>query len=667
MLERSRSLGSRGIHRALGASVLATGFVAAFGSASCSTPATEVVAGFTTQIQVPKELKSVAVIVTNGGRNVFCRGYKVDEGLVRLPSTLGVVPDEDRDGIPPEPVNVNVIGLRTPLSDTFDLDCFLEPPDDATKDEVMIVRRASLQYTEERILYVPMPLKESCADVDCEANQTCVGGLCESSTLDGSKLAEYRDELIFGSSNTCFSPDFCMPKATTRLAVLSDPDTCTFHFPVPPDTEPPPTMAGALNVEVLYQTGGTEILDLDDREGFTFPDPNDPLTFQLASNLCESQFKTPATPKIIGVYASPLCPAKTALQPICESELQGIQEGSRGPLVEIGPGGAICTFGSPLQATESLLYVLMDRSAAMAEFFGPDGLQFAVDIPLQNPVAAATRVAFDFLPAPSTECDAGTAYENPMLGFADVTDQRAPIGQLLGDVGSLLPDDPMLYLDAAMRGAYTALDGISPIQSATFNRKALVVIGNRDLQTHCAGNLGDPASLAAAAFAGADPIYTYVAVLDAPTGTEQFGGSPRASAAAIATAGGTEVFDAVDDEAEGALSVQKVLNDLGSCLYDPLPQIQQDRVTHMFFINPLTQEQTTFDKNDACTSPDAPVDGFGYDSDNQVIICGQPCETLRTTLTDTATYFAALGQPAPAVPVTPALTCIDKQSLLNPN
>lgn len=659
------SLGSRGIHRALGASMLATGFVAAFGSASCTTPATEVVAGFTTQIRVPKELKSVAVIVTTGGRNVFCRGYKVDEGLVRLPSTIGVVPDEERDGIPPEPVNVNVIGLRTPLSDTFDIDCFLEPVDDAEKDEVMVVRRASLQYTEDRILYVPMPLKESCADVDCEADQSCIGGVCESSTLDGSKLAEYRDELIFGTANTCFSPDLCMPKATTRLAVLTDPDTCTFQFPVPPDTDPPPTMAGALNVEVLYQTGGTEILDLDDREGFTFPDPNDPLTFQLAPNLCTSQFITPETPKIVGVYASPLCPAKTALQPICDDELQGIQEGSRAPVTD---GEAVCTFGSPLQATESLLYVLMDRSAAMAEFFGPDGLQFAVDVPLRNPVAAATRVAFDFLPAASTECDAGTAYETPMLGFADVTDQRGPISQLLGDTGSLLADDPMLYLDAAMRGAYTALDGVTPMQSATFNRRAVVIIGNRDFQTHCAGNLpSTPADLAAAAFTGADPIYTYVAVLDAPTGTEQFGDAPQASAAAIATAGGTEVFDAVADEAEGALSVQKVLNDLGSCLYDPLPQLQQQSVTHMFFIDPLTQEQVTFTRNDACTSPDAPVDGFGFDDGDQVVICGQPCAALRSTLTDTATYFAALGQPAPAVPVTPALTCVDKQSLINPN
>ncbi len=675
---RSTPGSSRIVHRVLGALTLGAGFAGSFGLASCTTPTTEIVAGLTTQIRVPDELKSVAVIVTSGGRNIFCRGYAVNEGVVKLPATLGVAPSEDRDGVPPEPVNVSVIGLRIPLPDTFDVDCFVSPPDVQTDriengdvSDVMVVRRAALQYTEDRILYMPVPLKESCTDVRCPLSESCVGGKCVDSALDGATVVDYRDELIFGRSNTCFSPERCLPAAATPLAVLTDAATCTYRFPVPPGQDPPPTSPGALNVEVLYASGGTEILDLDDREGFTFPDPNDPLTFRLAQNLCESQFLEPETPKILGVYAAPLCPAKTPLQPICEAELAGIQAGERSPLIQI-ESEFVCTVGSPLQATESLLYVLLDRSASMADLFGPEGLQFAVDIPLQNPVAARTRLALSWLPAAAGECPSGAGYLTPEFGFDDVEALRDPLAAALGDTATLLADDPILNLDGAMAGAYDALHAINDSVSATFNRKAVVVIGNRDLVGECGGAPFDGAvSLASAALGDADPIYTYVAVLEAPSGAAQFNDpSPQASAAAIATAGGTEVFDAVADEAEGALAVQKVLNDLGSCLYDPMslnPQLQE-RVQHLSFVNPVTQVQTLIPRVAGCDAPDSPVDGFNIDSNQQVVICGQPCDTLRETLTQTAAYFAALGVTAPAVPVMPGMKCSEKeQYLLDPN
>jgi hypothetical protein len=87
--------------RIAGASLLMAGFGLALTASSCTNPATEIVAGFTTQIQVPKELQSVVVVITQGGRPIRCRVYRVTDGTVRLPGTIGIIPAEERDGIPP--------------------------------------------------------------------------------------------------------------------------------------------------------------------------------------------------------------------------------------------------------------------------------------------------------------------------------------------------------------------------------------------------------------------------------------------------------------------------------------------------------------------------------------------------------------------------------------
>ncbi len=655
------------LNRAAGSMLLLAGFGLAIAASSCTTPATEVVAGFTTQIKVPEELRSVAVVVTQGGRPIICRGYRVTDGTVQLPSTLGALPAPDRNGVPPEPVNISVIGFRTVLGPTFDTDCFINAlpnvDEDAEVSNVMVVRRAALQYTKDSILYAPLPLKESCIDVKCGEQQTCIGGLCQSPDVTG---VIYRDDLIFGDSNTCFNPELCM---TGTLAIMTDPTNCTFRLPVPEDAEADtPRVPGNLNVEVIYNTLGTEILDLDEREGFTFPIADDPWTFQLASNLCQSQFLDPKAAgqpaKILGVYASPVCVAKRGLQPICTAALEDIQAGRRGPAASaVGGGADLCPFDAPLQATESLLYVLMDQSASMSEFYGEGGLEFAIGVPLDNPVAAKTRLAFSFMPAADSECDEGASYLSPVFGFEDPEKLKGDIGAVLSTKTTVLSGDSILNMDAAMRGAYTALRAISPVVSKTFNRKAIVVVGNRDFQTHCAGNVG-LGEIAAAALADPDPIHSYAVVLSAPDDADNFmGPPPQTGGATIANNGGTTVFDAVGNEAEGALAVQKVFNELGSCLYDPVSTEVQAELKFLSFVNPLTQEPTIVERNDSCGVPTDAVDGFGFDGDGQVVICGQPCQTLREALNDTAGYFAALQQPAPAIPILPSLSCARKAEL----
>jgi hypothetical protein len=641
------------------ASLLVAG---AGGAASCTTPATELVAGMTTQIQVPRELAAVGVVVRYGGELVSCRSYGLVDGTVTLPSTLGMVPQEGREGQVLEPVTVTVLGFRTTAQgQLFDDTCVASIPG-ADEPEVLVIRSRRMPYADERILYMPMPLRESCAAVQCPEEETCIGGKCEALDLDPAQAVDYQDSLVFGDTNTCFSASLCLPSGPTLPAVLTDFDTCTFRYPELPDAPPIDAKPGTLNVEIVYHSMGTEILDLDDKEGFVFPDESDPLTFRLAQNLCESNYHTG---KIIAVRAAPLCPAKRALQPICTGDLTDIQAGGRSPQSSLPE--PMCTIGEPLTPSESALYVLLDRSASMADLYGPDGVAFAIGVPLRNPVAARTRLAFSFLPGEAADC-AASSYETPDIPFDDVETVRGPIADLLGDAASLLPDDPMLMLDGALPGAYDALLALTPVESAQFNRRAVIVVGNRDLQGHCTPTALDPSVLAQSAQTD-DGLFTYVAVLEAPASAPQFGDDPQVSGAAIAAAGGTEVFDAIADESEGALAVQKVLNDLGSCVYDAPANEVAERATHLAFVDPVTLARTDIAKDDACDGEAASgsVDGWGVEpGTGRVRICGAPCQALRDSLTESAAFFAALGEAAPRIPVVASLPCIDPDRFVAP-
>ncbi|MCA9618088.1 MAG: hypothetical protein KC731_03645, partial [Myxococcales bacterium] len=432
--------GSRSLRQILSATVLATAALTTW--AACSTKPTEIVAGVTTQLQVPKYLKTVGIAVQLGGRLVFCEAYPVYDGSVTLPSTIGVVPAEGDS--PTEPVTVQILGFRTEQSQ-FANDCIANIPDvgddedgDGTP-EVMVVRRRRLPYDPDRIVYLPMPLRESCAEVRCGDDETCLGGVCEPADVDPATLEDYDDSFVFGNTNTCFDPSRCLPEQALVPALLEDEAKCTYRVPWPMDA-PAPT-PGDMNVRIVYDTFGTEILDLDPIEGFIMPDPQDPLLIQLAPNMCEGVVKKG---RMLAIQAAPLCPAKRPLQPICDGALSAIVQAQNA--VVGGGQESLCTQASLLVPTESALYVLMDRSQSMSEFYGPDGLNVAINTPLENPIAKETRVGLS--PLPATSCDAENQFAtNLLVPFGKVDAVRAPIGSFLGD--PMLQADAPLHLEAA--------------------------------------------------------------------------------------------------------------------------------------------------------------------------------------------------------------------------
>jgi hypothetical protein len=656
-MSSSSSPSSSSSSRLLTAVFLGGGAAALWGGCSPTEP-TEIVAGVTTQIQVPKILKSVQVMVFAGGRFIECSVHPVVDGVFQLPGTSSALPSEDADSVPSEPITFSIIGFREPVTseDPYCIGPSLagEPFPDADHEAVLVVRRGRMQYLEDRIVYMPLPLRESCADVACDPDEeTCIGGKCEPIDIDPSTVVDYQDTLLFGTSNTCFNTSKCMPDSLTLPAALVDPATCTFEIALPDGVEAPPP--GHLNVRIVYKSFGSEILDLDSREGFTFPDPQNPLRFQLAPNLCESNYQEG---KIIAVGAAPLCLAKRALQPICAGDLSEIQTGLSPNLIgNPDPDKSLCTVDTPLLQTESALYVLMDRSAAMSGFFGDEGLQFAVETPLQNPIAERTKLGFKFLPADASDCTGPSDYATPDIGFDVVANVREQIGAELGDATNVLGTNPPVFLDAALRpeGAYQALADLTPDVSTRFNRKAVLIIGNRDFVSSCAAAIS-PAQLAQDAFQTHN-IHTYSVVLDAPGGTT-LTGDPAADSAAISVAGNTEPYNAITDEAEGAKAVQEIVNDLGSCFYDIPANADQILVeeAELSYLNPLTFERTDIPRDDTCTEGNEAAIGWAREADG-VRICGAPCAALRDMLTQVAGYYILQGSQVPPVPILVSAPC----------
>jgi hypothetical protein len=584
--------------------------------------------------------------------------------VATLPATLGVLGQSRFERAPDGLVTVQVLGFRT-VDSPFARDCLnLQDANADDPTQVVVVRRRRLSFVNDRILFLPLPLKESCNDTGCSAADglTCIGGACVDMSIDSTTLPDYHDDLIFGNTNTCFRTDLCLPEAGGVPVLLDDPDTCTFRAQWPSELGVP--VAGDLNVRVFYNTFGTEVLDLDpeglderQHDGLSFvDDESDPLSFRLAPNVCETNFKRD---KILGLEASALCPTKRPFQPLCDEEPSE-------DTPDAGGGGSgdelagLCTVAS-LSSVESAAYVLMDSSLSMFRYFGEGGLQFAVELPLNNPVARGTRLAFGLLPAEESQCEAepaANAFASPRIPFGDVSQVRQPIGELLGDASVVRADNPPLLMEAALEGAYSALAALQPTQSTRFNRKALVVIANRDFGGQCPSDGVTPAQRANAAFQN-QSIYTYGVVLG-----DGDDAAAVADATELANQGGTTLFNGVADEAQGAVAVQRILNDLGSCLYEvrsPLTgDVRLPDDAQISYLNPLLPARTRVGiaRNPACSEATQDQEnGWSQGGDDLVRICGQACLDLRETLDSVSVTHAVQSKVAPPVPLVVTAAC----------
>ncbi|MEY2929371.1 MAG: hypothetical protein RL033_120, partial [Pseudomonadota bacterium] len=340
---------------------------------------------------------------------------------------------------------------------------------------------------------------------------------------------------------------------------------------------------------------------------------------------------------------SAFCAAKRPFQPLCEDY---VAPNPRDPMAGLANQGAgYCTIAS-LQPVESVLYVLMDNSFPMYPFYGVGGLRFAIDLPLASPVARLAHVAFGSLPAAPEQCNTD-AYASPQVPFDTVANVREPIGNILGtpldQVAMINP--PTVNLEAALQGAYAAIES-TPITAADgAAQRALVLISNRDLAVGaCMG--GETAlQRVQAAASGPARIATYAVALGDPNQNATADAATVATATGLAAAGRTRVFNAVANVADGATSVLDVLTDLGTCLY----RVNRDDLgvpgsipdsSVISYIDPANPSSSGVDIpfNPGCTnSSPAEVSGWNRElvgGTSLVRVCGNACTALREVVSN---------------------------------
>ncbi|MDF2693532.1 MAG: hypothetical protein K0S65_1915, partial [Labilithrix sp.] len=200
--------------------------------------ATEYVTGISTQVSVPRDLKAVRVEVSVNGVPQFCQGYRVYDGKVQLPRSLGTFANSDR-AITSGPITYTIAGVTSADTEAeFFATCRSAK---VSEDSVRILRRSRQPYIKDEILFLPMPLKYSCYDKQCGDEETCKGGKCVSATLteEQARLAfpRYSPDLVDGTGGSCFSSQLCMGAAAPAIVV--DPDTCTYAVANTPSSPPP--------------------------------------------------------------------------------------------------------------------------------------------------------------------------------------------------------------------------------------------------------------------------------------------------------------------------------------------------------------------------------------------------------------------------------------------
>jgi hypothetical protein len=246
--------------------------------------ATEYVAGFSTQVQVPRDLQSIIIRVDVNGNNAFEHDYPVYNGQVRLPQTLGVINESTPEGTP---ITISVYGFSVPdqapgyqafqtgaaqAPTVGGLEVGCKAGDTVCAGQngggARLLRASRQPYVDGQVIYLPMPIHYSCYDVDCGPNGSGTSQACQAEAANNSAcscvagqcvvpdnpavtavgnvvqttLPPYNDALIYGSTNTCFRPfsDSACPPGDTQCGcmdyeigpqVVGDPTDCVFSLP----------------------------------------------------------------------------------------------------------------------------------------------------------------------------------------------------------------------------------------------------------------------------------------------------------------------------------------------------------------------------------------------------------------------------------------------------
>ena len=570
-------------------------------------------------MRVPRELTLVRVVATSNRGPLACETRRL---VGPAPAQVAISIAGGADQV----INVAVAGyLEAP------------PADPCSVEGAVVLRRARTRFVGDLRLYLPMPLRRSCASVACDAGQTCLGGECAGSDVGEGGLVEYEPSLVYGDTSFCFPRSACFEDVIP--AVLVDPEDCTFQLPdeVPDDAK----NSGRLNLEVLHEDLSREVLDLDPVEGFVrVRDRSD--RFRIAPSLC----KRYRAHQIASLYVGANCPPKESLRPLCKVE----------PVAGPAPReDTLCTSPLELPPARAAVYALVDSSRSMRHAFGSSPFKTAVDLVLRAQFLRNTVLGMRLLPGTASAC---VSEANPFatldgpsavpLGPPDAA--RAAFDAILGYASRVRPNDPPLFLDAALhdRGAYQALSALG----ADVARKSVVIVGNRELFSRCSPSLG--ATSGQAYFASQKlGISTSVLLLAAEPDADYGNHDPYIDGLAIARSGGGRFGDGTGDDKAMRLALAAFAADVGSCLYD-VPQTidtrgDLSRVSVSYF-DVLRSQRADVPYDSTCKN------GWALDG-ARVRFCGNACNDMRFAMSTTTHYAIERGFVPVDFPVRWAAPC----------
>lgn len=215
--------------------VAAAALVSAGVAASCSsddepTPG-QLVLAFQTDMDVPKDVEAMRVVVKSFGVTLLDNTYTLGGGAqgTPLPATLTIVANDD----PSTPVSIQLIALG--------------------QDKARVVRKAVTTVPDKRTALLPLPIQFLCwddvtvteddtgvtaADKTC-GDQTCIAGGCKDPVIDSATLGDYSAAAVFGGASgpgalgVCLDVLSCFSQGQEVPVQLSD---CSIALPANVDT-----------------------------------------------------------------------------------------------------------------------------------------------------------------------------------------------------------------------------------------------------------------------------------------------------------------------------------------------------------------------------------------------------------------------------------------------
>ncbi len=647
---------------------------AALGWMGCeSQKQTELVAGISTQVQVPRDLKTVQVSVSVEGTVTFCKNYLVYDNKVQLPRSLGALPRSAAG----TPVIISVTGFTAADSDdpatpagqiaqSPGYGCAIPASVGGSLNSgggARVLRVSRQPYSPNQILFVPMPLKFSCFDVECGnsiSEKTCKAGRCVDSNTQVTTLTEYNDNLLYGGDGTCFAVDSCFSDQVTVPPLTVDDAQCIYALPgaigapaLPPGASLPQVPGGVtlpadgLNVRVAFDSGlGNEILDLDKDEGFFIPDATKPQIFQLAPGLCDLVHGTLGSPhRITSVTVNPVCRPKLASQSICAADQLKLMGANPDGTVS-NPQSGTCS-SAALTPVASAVEFVIDPTKSATDFLAAAGSLLAKKA---DPAFANLKVGFHFMPVASN-------------------------GTCPSTLSSMLPDKSLTAVaalsvnpaDYSFDGTWTVQNQVAGLETAYAEiigapgivNKTVIMIANK-------GFIPSPActdpQMGGAQKLPADIITAHK---DVPTTVVEIGSGAedpcnnntapsKAFAAAVASTGGS-CYNASVNSTAAQTAIIRAFTASATCTYSP-PKSSPDTFgpsSELWFSDPTFFGNTTVIKNlpgKSVTECHGGGEGWVQDAKGNVVLCKSSCDAYQNALQAAAVLASAATPGSPKFP-----------------